>query len=447
VSPQRRTALVSVVAACVLIAVKLIVGIATHSLGLLSEAIHSGTDLVAALLTFFAVGVAARPADPGHAYGHGKAENLGALAEAAILVGASLLIAWRAISHLAGFTTATVHAEWYAFVVIVFVMLVDSSRLLVSFRAARRYQSAALGANALHFASDLAGSTAVLLGLVGVKAGWKEADSVAALFVAVLVLAAAARLMRHNVDVLMDRVPSEAQEAARAAISRVEPPVQLRRLRMRQAAGRQFADVVIGVPPGAAVAQGHAAADAVEEAVHEALPESDVVVHVEPEGGEAVLRERVLAAAQRVPRVREIHNLSVLRTDNGTEVSLHLKLPGDLALEEAHAVANEVEREIGSSISEVTSVQTHLEPLAETGTGRSVHRDENLVAEIVRAATGGEPRELRLLDTDEGLIAFLTLGLDPETPLAEAHHRASEVEERIRRELPEIADVIVHTEP
>jgi divalent metal cation (Fe/Co/Zn/Cd) transporter len=137
----------------------------------------------------------------------------------------------------------------------------------------------------------------------------------------------------------------------------------------------------------------------------------------------------------------------VLRTDNGTEVSLHLKLPGDLALEEAHAVANEVEREIGASVPEVTSVQTHLEPLAETGTGRSVDRDEDLVVEIVRKATGSEPRELRFLDTDEGLIAFLTLGLDPETSLAEAHRRASEVEERIRRERPEIADVIVHTEP
>src|SRR5919202_2716586 len=316
-SPQRRTALVSVLAACVLIAVKLIAGIDTHSLGLLSEAIHSGTDLVAALLTFFAVGVAARPADPGHAYGHGKAENLGALAEAAILVFASLLIVWRAVSHLVGATRATVEAEWYALAVLGFVIVVDLSRTVVSLRAARRYGSAALGANALHFASDLAGSTAVLLGLVGVEAGWKEGDSVAALFVAVLVLAAAGRLMRHNVDVLMDRVPSEAQEAARAAIGRVEPPVQLRRLRMRQAAGRQFADVVIGVPPGAAVGQGHAAADAVEAAVHGALPESDVVVHVEPRVDHAALRERALAAAQRVPRVREIHNLTVLRVGDG----------------------------------------------------------------------------------------------------------------------------------
>ena len=327
------------------------------------------------------------------------------------------------------------------------LIAVDLSRTIVSLRAARRYESSALGANALHFGSDLAGSLAVLLGLVGVRAGWQEADSAAALFVAALVLAAAARLMARNVDVLMDRVPPDAHEAARLAISRLEPPVQLRRLRMRQAAGRQFADVVIGVPPGAAIAQGHAAADAVEAAVHEALPRSDVVVHVEPQEDEAALQERALAAAQRVPRVREIHNLSVLRTDDGAEVSLHLKLPGELPLEEAHAVASEVERAVAESLPEVSSVQTHLEPLAETGTGRSVDRDAGYVEELVRTATGRAPRELRFLDTDEGLVAFLTLGLDPGTTLADAHRHASEVEELIRRERPEIADVIVHTEP
>src|SRR5437867_3247565 len=218
--------------------------------------------------------------------------------------------------------------------------------MLVSLRAGRRYGSAALQANAVHFASDLAGSVAVLGGLLGVRAGWKEADSAAALFVALLVLAAAARLMRRNVDVLMDRVPSEAQEIASRAIRSLEPPVQLRRLRMRQAGSKQFADVVIGVPPGAAV-----------------------------------------------------------------------------------------------------SVQTHLEPLAEPARGKTVERDAGFVEEIVRATTGAAPRELRFLDTDDGLVAFVTLGLDPGTTLADAHRRASEVEERIRRERPEIAEVIVHTEP
>ena len=448
-SPQRRTALVSIVAACALISVKLVAGIASHSLGLLSEAAHSGTDLIAAVLTFVAVGVAAQPADRGHAYGHGKAEHLAALAEAAILVAASLVIAWRAIWRLAGLAHGQVDPRWWAVVVIGGVMVVDALRAAVSYRASRRYGSAALQANALHFASDLAGSGAVLLGLVAARAGYHWADSAAALFVAGLVLLAAGRLMRLNVDVLMDRVPPDAQAAAVAAIASLEPPVELRRLRMRQSAGQQFADVVIGVAPGAAVGQGHAAADAVEEAVHGALPGSDVVVHVEPRQDEAALRERALAASQRVPRVREIHNLSVLRVGSRTEVSLHLKLPGDLPLEEEHEVANEVERAIVESVPEVDAVQTHLEPLAEAGEGRRVDEsaDRALVERIVREATGAPPRELRFLRTDEGLLAYLTLCLDPATPLAEAHTRASQIEERIRNARPEISDVIVHTEP
>jgi cation diffusion facilitator family transporter len=449
-SPQRRTALVSVVAAAGLIALKLVTGIATGSLGLLSEAAHSGTDLIAAILTFVAVGVAGRPADTGHAYGHGKAEHLAALAEAAILVVVSLVIAWRALWRLVGLAHGQVDPRWYALLVIGAVMVVDAARTAVSYRAARRYGSAALQANALHFSSDLAGSTAVLLGLAAARAGYHWADSAAALFVAGLVLLAAGRLMRLNVDVLMDRVPPEAQEAALRAIASLGPGIELRRLRMRQAAGRQFADVVIGVPPAEAVGQGHAAADAVEAAVHDALPESDVVVHVEPQLDRSALQERALAAAQRVPRVREIHNLSVLRVGDRTEVSLHLKLPGDLPLEEAHRVASEVEREIVASVPEVDTVQTHLEPLAEAAEGRSADEagaDAAVVERIVRDATGSPPRELRFLRTDDGLLAYLTLRLDAGTSLADAHARASEIEERIRRERPEIADVIVHTEP
>jgi cation diffusion facilitator family transporter len=439
----------SVLAAVVLIAVKLATGLATHSLGLLGEALHSGTDLVAALLTFFAVGVAARPADEAHRYGHGKAEHLAALAEASILVLASVFVAVRAIERLAGAAHAHVDAAWYALVVVGVVIVIDASRTIVSWRAARALQSAALESNALHFFSDLLGSVAVLAGLVFVRSGYQHADSIAALFVAALVLAAAARLMRSNVDVLMDRVPVAAEAAARAAIAAIRPVVDLKRLRMREAGGRQFADVVIGMPPGAAVGQGHAAADSVEEAVQAALPRSDVVVHVEPDET-AGLRERAQAAALSVPGVREVHNVNVLLVEDRTEVSLHLKLPGELPLEEAHDVAEQVEQAIHSAVPEVAAVQTHLEPLAEderVRTAENVDAEAGVVTRIVREALGREPRELRFLQTDEGLVAFLTLGLDPAGSLADAHTQASEVEARIRSVRPDIADVIVHTEP
>jgi cation diffusion facilitator family transporter len=433
-----------------LIALKLAAGLAAHSLGLISEALHSGTDLVAALLTFFAVGVAVRPADVGHQYGHGKAEHLSALAEGAILVLASLFLAWRAITQLAGSRTTSVEATWYALAAIAIVIVIDLSRAIVSWRAARRYRSAALASNALHFGSDLVGSGAVLLGLLLVRAGYARADSAAALFVAVLVLIAAARLMKRNVDVLMDRAPADAEEAARAAIADIEPAVTLKRLRMRQAGDRQFADVVITVSPDAAVGQGHAAADQVETALHDALPGSDVVVHVEPREDEAAIRERAHAAALGVPGVREVHNVSVLDVGGRTEVSLHLKLPGELTLEDAHEIASQVETAIAAAVPEIDSVQTHLEPLAEEAEGRRMEDDSaerDVVLRIVREITGQEPRELRFVHTDEGLLAYLTLGLDAASPLAEAHARASEIEERIRRARPDIADVIVHTEP
>jgi cation diffusion facilitator family transporter len=446
-SPQRRSALVSVAAAATLVVLKLSVGLATHSLGLVSEAAHSGTDFVAALLTYFAVRVAARPADVTHQFGHGKAEHLSALAEAGFLSLVSVFISVRAIERLAGATHGTVHATWYAFAVLGFVIAIDVSRTLVSWRTSRRYESAALASNALHFGSDLAGSIAVLAGLVFAYYGHPDGDPIAALFVGVLVLVAAARLIKRNVDVLMDRAPVEAEAAAVAAIGELSPAVELRRLRMRQAGGKQFADVVIGISPGAAVGQGHAAADAVEAAVERALPNADVVVHVEPIE-DAGLRERAHAAAIGVPRVREVHNLALVDVDGRKELSLHVKLPGELSLHEAHDVAEQLEAAICATVPEIAGVQTHLEPLAETAEAREVEADgAAVVRRVVREETGAEPRELRFLRTEAGLVAFLTLGIDGTSRLDEAHARASEIEERIRRERPDIADVIVHTEP
>ena len=445
-SPQRRIALVSIAAAAALAAIKLGAGLASGSLGLVSEALHSGTDLVAALLTFFALGVSGRPADVAHPYGHGKAEHLAALAEAGVLAIVSVGVAGLAVARLAGWVTLEVETAWWAFAAVGVVIVVDASRTGVSLHAARRYSSAALLSNALHFGSDLAGTLAVLAGLVAASLGWPGGDSLAALFVAGLVLLAAARLMRANVDVLMDRTPARAEETARHAIAAVRPPVDLRRLRLREAGGRHFADVVIGVSPGAAVGQGHAAADRVEEALERALPGSDVVVHVEPLV-DARLRDRVHAAALGVPGVREIHNLSVIGVGGRTEVSLHLKLPGELPLEEAHAVAEEVERAVCAAVPEVSAVQTHIEPLDEDRAAHEVDADADLVERIVVETIGAAPRALRFLHTDAGLVAHLTLGLDSTETLAAAHDRASVVEHRIREAVPEIADVVVHTEP
>jgi cation diffusion facilitator family transporter len=446
-SPQRRTALVSVGAACVLIGIKLVAGLASSSLALLAEAAHSGTDLAAALLTFFAVSVSVRPADRGHPFGHAKAQNLAALAEAAFLIGVSLFIAGIAVARLAGAVEFDVTATWWTFGAVALVIAIDSSRLLVSLRAARRYGSEALLASALHFGTDLAGTVAVLAGLSAAALDFPEGDAIAALFVAVLVIAAAIQLLRRNVSVLMDQAPADAERKARRAIARLDPPVELQRLRVRRSGASHFADVVIGIAPGAAVGQGHAAADRVEDALQAVLPDADVVVHVEPRRGDAGVRERALAAALEVPHVREIHNLAVLEVEGRTVVSLHLKLPGDLSLDRAHEIAERVERKIEEAVPEADAVRTHLEPLRETAAGEEATVDADAVKAAVRDETGAPPRELRFVRTDDGIVAFLTVALGPSESLSGAHDRASALEERVRGAVPEIADVVVHTEP
>jgi cation diffusion facilitator family transporter len=449
-SGQQRTALVSVIAAAFLVALKLVTGIASGSLGLVAEALHSGTDLVAALLTLFALRVAVRPPDRDHPWGHGKAEHLAALGEAGFLALASAFIGVQSLRRLISGDSGDVDAAWWTLAVLGVVIVVDITRATVSWRAAKRYSSPALASNALHFGSDLLGSVAVLIGLLLVRAGYPEGDPVAALLVACLVIAAAYRLVRGNVEVLMDRAPEAAAEAARQAIARAEPAVELRGLRVREAAGAYFVEVVVGVQTDAAVGQGHAVADAVEDAVRDALPGADVVVHVEPSRARGEIRERVTAASLGVRGVREIHNVRVMTVDGKPEVSLHLKLPASLALEQAHELTSEVEAAIRAAVPELSDVHTHIEPLAESNDGETLSDADELevIRSVVRELTGADPRDLRLRRRERGgIVALLTVCADPEQPLRAAHALASEIEERVRTRAPGVSDVVVHTEP
>src|SRR5690349_10389306 len=215
VAEQQRVAVLSVFAAVFLVTVKLATGLVTGSLGLLAEAAHSGTDLVAALLTLYAVRIAVRPADEEHNYGHGKAEHLAALGESTFLMLVSAFLAYQAVARLAAATAHHVDTTWWSFLVLALVIAVDASRAIVSRRAARRHHSAALASNALHFASDLGGSLAVLVGLVFVALGEPRADSIAALIVGGIVLVAATRLARQSIAVLMDRADADAEAAVR----------------------------------------------------------------------------------------------------------------------------------------------------------------------------------------------------------------------------------------
>jgi cation diffusion facilitator family transporter len=446
---QQHTTVVSIITASSLMVLMLGVGLAAQSLGLVSTGIESTGDVVAAVVTFFAVRLGARPADHSHPFGHRRAENLSALAEASILLGGGLIVVIEAVQRLIG-NGSSPSARWYVFAVISLAIVVNISRTLIARRAARQYASAALRSNSFHFASDVGGSVAVLVGLLAVRGGFRDGDATAALVVACFIFTAAGRLMFENAQVLMDTAPANAEAAARDAIAALDPNIELDRLRLRESGGRYFADVVVAIPPGRAVIEGHAAADDVEQAIGQVLPGSDVVVHVEPQRRGLTLRDRVLAIALSEPAVSEAHDVTIFDHAEQHSVSLHLKLPADSSLTTAHEVAERVENAIGE-LPQVSDVRTHLEPLeqpiAADPTADSDPDALQTIKAVVQRYAHTPARDLRLITTDDGVVLFITISVGVTASLTQAHQLASQLEEELRHELLSIADVVVHTEP
>jgi cation diffusion facilitator family transporter len=289
VHEKQSVALSSLLAAVALTTLKIIVGVATGSLGILAEAAHSGLDLVAAALTFVAVRISGRPADSGHLYGHGKVENLSALAETLLLLGTCAWIIREALHRL---TTHQVEIDvtFWSFAVMAISIAVDISRSRVLARTAKKYNSQALEADALHFETDVWSSSVVILGLVCVKLGdripsltWlRQADAVAALCVSVLVIWVSWQLGRRTIDALLDSAPAGMEERILAAVSGVPGVRDCHNIRLRYSGSVLFIDLHVLVDGRQSLFEAHALTETIEGVIQEIVPHADITVHPEP---------------------------------------------------------------------------------------------------------------------------------------------------------------------
>jgi cation diffusion facilitator family transporter len=457
---KRNAALSSVFAAVLLTVLKLVVGLLTGSLGILAEAAHSGLDLVAALVTFFAVRLSDQPPDEQHLYGHGKIENLSALIETLLLLLTCVWIIYEAIQRLF-FKAVEIEASIWAFGVMVVSIVVDVSRSRVLYAAARKHKSQALEADALHFSTDIWSSSVVIVGLVlvwlserlGPQWAWlAKADAVAAMVVATIVVYVSLQLGRRAVSVLLDAAPPGLIERIAAEVSRVPGVQRVGPVRVRQAGASTFADLTVSVDRSASLEEAHQIATAVEARVSELVHRGDVVVHVDPvqRPGES-LPQAVSAIAARMGL--RVHNIHAHEVRGDYSVDLHAEVPADLTLAQAHERISCLEAEVRKELPYVGDVNTHIEPRTMSIPSVQVETDVEgvLKAQIAAAVEDisglDHCHEVRVRPGADGYDVVLHCLADPQMAIVEAHRLADLAEKRLHAEVPGIGQVLIHIEP
>jgi cation diffusion facilitator family transporter len=450
---KQRVALSSMAASAGLTAAKAVVGIATGSLAILSEAAHSLLDFVATAMTYYAVRISGRPADDEHHYGHGKIESVTALAETALLFLLSGIVIWEALQRLLGGYGHAVEATYWAFAVIIASIVIDFFRARVLYRVAAETSSEALEADALHFGSDMWSSLAVLVGLVAVAFGYPWADSAAAIVVAVFICIAGWRLGRRTIDTLTDTAPPGAADRIAGAVGRLAGVVAIDRLRARQVGKVLFVDLVVAVSRTLPLDRVAALKDRIVNLVRADSPLAEVTITTEPRAldDETVL-ERVMVIARN--RALAVHHVTAHAIAGRLAVSLDLEVDGALTLRAAHEIASGLEEAVREELGPGVEVETHIEPLQphdepgrEAAAARIAAVREALNEITAKVDLVGEVHDVRVRQADVGEIVNFHCLVDPALAVATVHDKVDEVERALRLRFPSIKRAIGHAEP
>ncbi|HET6208344.1 MAG TPA: cation diffusion facilitator family transporter [Terracidiphilus sp.] len=455
---KRRVSLHSMLAAGAMTLLKLIAGLFSGSLGVLSDAAHSGLDLAGATLTFLSVRVSDKPADEDHPYGHGKIENISSFVEAGLMAVSCAWIIWEAVARIWSGTVELHHSLWPVLVLVTSIV-VDYWRSRQLRAVAERTGSPALATDAFHFASDIWSTLAVLVGLgaswVGMRFGvhWlRFADPLAAIVVSLMILRITLRLTRETVGALMDQIPAETRRQIVSEVAQVPGVIAVEQARVRRAGAAHFADLTLALPRFSTFEHTGELVRAATEAVHRTLPDADVVIHTVPSKGRAESifdRVRAVAARNNV----SVHELSVQSHHGRLRVEQHVELNENMSLLEAHNFVSTLEAEILRETPEIDSVLTHIEsePATIEQPEEIVVEDRRLEAALRSAATHfGEildVHEITVRRAGDHIDVSCHCTLPDNLSMNRVHEIITALEDRFKIVCPEVSKVTIHPEP
>lgn len=458
---KKRAALLSVGSALLLVSLKTFLVVRTGSLGVLSEALHSSLDLIAAIITLLSVRMSDQPADERHPYGHGKFENFSAFVETGLLALTALYIIYEAFARLF-FKTVHIQPSITAILVLLVALSIDLTRARALRNVAKKYSSDALEADALHFSTDVWSTIVVIFGIGLVWAGetWNVpwlvyADALAGLAVAAIVLWVGAQLGRRTLDALLDAAPEGLQQEIAKAVARMDGVLDVDRVRVRRAGNRHFVDATVSVARTASLEQVHALSDAIEKRIGEIVP-SDVMVHAEPRAPQGEhLFESIRAVAQRMGLA--VHDVHALQQDGQLFIELHLEVDENLSLREAHRQASELEEEIRKLRDGSTEVNIHIEPL-----GRHIATPDAGISEMKQLSRAIEEflnrlpsefselvncHDVRVRQVEHHILVSCHCTMQSDLPITQIHDVTGALEDRVKEKFPQIYRVTIHPEP
>ncbi|MDP1709490.1 MAG: cation diffusion facilitator family transporter [Candidatus Komeilibacteria bacterium] len=451
-SKKESVAMSSVLAGAALTITKLIVGVLTGSMGIISEAAHSLLDLGAAGLTYFAVHFGDQPADKTHTYGHGKIESVSALIETGLLFITSGWIIYEAIHRLLS-GNIEVEATWYAFAVMFFSIIIDISRSRALYKVAKKTKSQALEADALHFHSDIYSSSVVLIGLVCVAFNIKGADAVAAMVVAVFVSVAGWRLGKRTLDILLDAAPQGISDEAKEIALQVNGVIEVERIRVRPLGPNVFIEMVVHVSRKLSVASAHEITEQIKAKIIAKIPEADMLIHtksVQLSGETAVEAVQALAAKNNFT----VHDVVVDSLDDKQFISYDLEVPDTFTVKEAHLASVTLEQEIKKDLGDDVEINSHIEPLKNDAIlSSNVNPDE--MEKVLDAINKTDKKvvdianlhDILVRKIGEKFLVSLHCQALAEMSIETVHNATSRFEYLARAEMPAIKRVVIHVEP
>ena len=459
-------AMSSVLAAFGITLLKLITGVLTGSLGMLSEAAHSGIDLVAAAITLFTVRVSDLPADAEHNYGHGKLENISAGIEILLMSASGVWVAWEAIGRILHRQHLVLRFSIWPFAVLLLSIAVDRTRSRSLQRVAEEERSEALQADAAHFGTDIWSAAAVLLGLLASYLGQhfhlaflELADPLAALLVTGVIGYVTVGLARRTLDSLLDATPPEVREQLRTTvlpeIEAIPDVVKAERMRVRRSGSDIFVDLTLGLPRNLTFQRAEQVTFAATEAVTRHLPGADVVVRTVPVAsmGESVF-ERIRAVAAQANLA--VHDVSVQDREGRLAVEQHLEVPETMLLRDAHTLVTHLEGSIRREVPGIATLLTHIEsePITIAPTallGASVNLESQLRETAETFPDILDVHEITLTRGHGGAALTVQVNchctLPDDLPMSRVHEVITDLESEFRLQHPHVSRVLIHPEP